>query len=74
MFVGVVWVGGRVGWWIVRTVVHSWICQSVKTDGKLAGKPIEIPKVLSFMSVWITPLISAAGSLGGALVRLLMAG
>lgn len=24
LFAGVIWVGGRVGWWIVRTIIQWW--------------------------------------------------
>ena len=27
LFVGIIWVGGRVGWWIVRTVIQWWFHQ-----------------------------------------------
>jgi hypothetical protein len=28
--VGVIWVGGRVGWWIVRTIIQWWFDQTWK--------------------------------------------
>jgi hypothetical protein len=30
LFVGIIWVGGRVGWWIVRTVIQWWFHQAWK--------------------------------------------
>jgi hypothetical protein len=32
--VGVIWVGGRVGWWIVRTVIQWWFHQAWKDTNK----------------------------------------
>ncbi len=25
LFIGIIWIGGRVGWWIVRTVIQWWL-------------------------------------------------
>jgi uncharacterized membrane protein YfcA len=25
LFVGTIWIGGRVGWWLVRTIIQWWI-------------------------------------------------
>jgi hypothetical protein len=32
--VGVVWIGGRVGWWIVRTIIQWWFRQVLKDTNK----------------------------------------
>jgi hypothetical protein len=34
LFVGVVWVGGRVGWWIVRTIIQWWFHQVWKDSNR----------------------------------------
>jgi hypothetical protein len=34
LFVGVVWIGGRVGWWIVRTVIQWWLHQVWKDSNE----------------------------------------
>jgi hypothetical protein len=30
LFVGIIWVGGHVGWWIVRTVIQWWFHEVLK--------------------------------------------
>jgi hypothetical protein len=30
--IGVIWVGGRVGWWIVRTVIQWWLHEVWKQE------------------------------------------
>jgi hypothetical protein len=32
--VGIIWIGGRVGWWIVRTVIQWWFHQAWKDANK----------------------------------------
>jgi hypothetical protein len=32
LFVAIIWVGGRVGWWIVRTIIQWWF-HRVRRDG-----------------------------------------